>query len=135
MNLKNIIKAGLIAGLVICLSAASMVPVVGTKIDTALAKFNLPPFNTASMLYFFLVSLSFGIVLIWIYAAILPRFNNRLKSLIISVFIVWFLGYLLANLSVYVYGFLPLELTIIGILWGLGELLIAGLIAGRFYKE
>ena len=35
----------------------------------------------------------------------------------------------------YIYGFMPLRFTIMGTLWGLGELLLAGLVAVRLYKE
>lgn len=130
-----IIKAGLIAGIIICLSAVTMVPVVGSQMDLALAKFNLPPLSTGAMIFFCFVSLSLGITLIWLYAAILPRFEHRIKSAIIASFVLWFPGYLLPNLANVAYGFMPVELTVIGIVWGLGELLIAGLIGTMFYKE
>lgn len=130
-----ILKAGLIAGMIISLSAVTMVPVVGNEMDLALAKFNLPPLSVGAMVFFFMVSIALGITLMWLYAAMFPRFNNRKKTIIIAALILWFNGNLLANLSNVVYGFMPVKLTIIGIVWGLGELLIAGLIGIRFYKE
>lgn len=130
-----ILKAGLIAGMIISLSAVTMVPVVGNEMDLALAKFNLPPLSVGAMVFFFMVSIALGITLMWLYAAMLPRFNNRKKTIIIAALILWLNGNLLANLSNVVYGFMPVKLTIIGIVWGLGELLIAGLIGIRFYKE
>ena len=135
MKVTMILKAGLIAGMIISLSAVTMVPVVGNEMDLALAKFNLPPLSVGAMVFFFMVSIALGITLMWLYAAMLPRFNNRKKTIIIAALILWFNGNLLANLSNVVYGFMPVKLTIIGIVWGLGELLIAGLIGIRFYKE
>lgn len=135
MIITSVLKGGLVAGFIIILSAATMVPVVGNEMDMALAKFNLPPLSIGAMLFFFVVSLSLGITLIWLYAALLPRFKHRIKTAIIAALLIWFIGNFLANVSNVVYGFMPVKLTIIGIVWGLGELLLAGLIGSRFYKE
>lgn len=135
MELKSIFKAGLTAGLIIMISAATMVPVIGNEMDLALAKFNLPPLSLDDMMFFFVVSLSMGIMLMWLYSVLFSRYNKRCKTILISALIIWFPGNLLANLSNVVYGFMPVKLTIIGIIWGLGELIIAGLIASRFIKD
>lgn len=131
----KIFKIGLIAGMVICISAITMVPVVGNQFDHALAKFNLPPLSIGAMIFFCFVSLSLGVTLIWLYAAMLPRFKQRIKTAIIAAFVLWFPGNCLPNLANVVYGFMPIGLTIIGIIWGLGELLIASLIGSFLYKE
>ena len=135
MKITLILKAGLIAGFIIILSAATMVPVVGDEMDLALAKFNLPPLSLGDMIFFFFVSLFLGIMLMWLYSVLLSLFKQRLITIIVSVLIIWIPGNLMANVSNVVYGFMPVKLTIIGIVWGLGELLIAGLIGSRFYKE
>lgn len=135
MNAIKIFKVGLIAGIIICISAVTMVPVVGNQMDLALAKFNLPPLSLSAMIFFLFVSLSLGVTLIWLYAAILPRFKQKKKTAIIAALVLWFPGNCLPNLANVVYGFMPIGLTIIGIIWGLGELLIAGLIGSLLYKE
>lgn len=135
MKVKMILKAGLITGLIICMSAATMVPVVGDEMDLALAKFNLPPLSLGDMIFFFMVSLMLGVMLMWLYSVLYLKYEHRFKTIIISALIIWLPGNLLANLSNVVYGFMPIKLTIIGIVWGLGELLIAGLIGSRFCKE
>lgn len=135
MNISSILKSGLIAGIIILLSAATMVPVVGNEMDVALAKFNLPPLSTGDMVFFFFVSLFLGNMLMWLYSVLFSIYRQRIKTIVISVLIIWFPGNLLANVSNVVYGFMPIKLTIIGIAWGLGELLIAGCIGSRFYKE
>ena len=53
MKVTLLLKAGLIAGFIIILSAATMVPVVGDEMDLALAKFNLPPLSIGDMIFFF----------------------------------------------------------------------------------
>lgn len=135
MKAGMILKTGLIAGIIICISAALMVPVVGNQFDLALAKFNLPPLSISDMIFFFIVSLSMGIMLMAMYSVLFPIYKHHLKTIIISSLIIWFPGNLLANLSNVVYGFMPIGLTLIGIVWGLGELLIAGYVGGSLYKK
>jgi len=43
--------------------------------------------------------------------------------------------YFLSNASLIVYGFMPVRLTVIGTIWGLGELLLAGIVGSKLYKE
>ncbi len=131
----KIFKMGLIAGIIVCISAVTMVRVVGNQMDEALAKFNLPPLSLSAMIFFLFVSLSLGVMLMWLYATMLPRFKHRKRTAVIAAIVLWFPGNCLPNLANVFYGFMPVGLTVIGIVWGLGELLIAGLIGSLLYKE
>ncbi len=135
MNIKKLIKAGLIAAFLIILCAMLLVPIVGSDMDIALSKLHLPSLSVGAMVYFFFVSISLGLILMWLYVALLPRFKRRVKTAVIASLVVWFLAYFLANVSMVAYGFMPIKLTIIGTLWGLIELLVASLIASLFYSE
>ncbi|MDH5393726.1 MAG: hypothetical protein OEY11_11110 [Gammaproteobacteria bacterium] len=134
INLRSVLFTGLIAGLVIIVSAATMVPFVGNAFDENLARFDLPPLGVGAMFYFTSVSLFLGIVVVSIYAAILPGLMSKFKAAIISSLLVWFLAYFLPNVSMVVYGFMPVKLTIIGTVWGLVEILLASMVGARFYK-
>jgi hypothetical protein len=135
MNTKRIVLGGLIAAVIIILSAITMVPVVGNEMDLALAKFNLPPLSTGDMAYFVVVSLVLGFAVVWLYAVMLPRLKSHTKTAITAALFMWLIGYFFPNISMVVYGFMPVKLTIIGTVWGFFELLIASLIGTRFYKE
>jgi hypothetical protein len=132
---KRVLGPGLAAGLVINLSAFTMVPVVGGRFDAALAARGLPPLSPGAMAFFAAVSLTLGVVLVWLYAAVRPRLGPGPTTAAISAAFVWLVGYLLPNIALAVYGFLPASLVAIGTLWGLGELLLASLIGARFYRE
>lgn len=135
INTCRVVRGGLVAGLIIIASAFTMVPVVGDEMNMALARFDLPPLSPAAMVYFTFVSISMGIVLVWLYAALIPRLKPGPKTALIVAFIVWFVGYLLPNVANVFYGFMPVKLTIIGVVWGLAELVIGSLVGSRFYKE
>ncbi|MEI6124863.1 MAG: hypothetical protein WCQ95_14700, partial [Bacteroidota bacterium] len=135
LNLKSIFTTGCIAGIIICISAISMVPAVGNQMNEVLAARGLPPLNNLAMVFFSFVSISIGIFLVFIYALVKPHLKSKLKSAIISSLIVWFIAYLLSNVSLALYGFMPVKLVIIGTVWGLGELLLASFVATKLYKE
>jgi hypothetical protein len=135
INLKRVLLGGLVAGIVINISAIAMVPVVGKEMDMVLARFNLPPLSNSSLAFFGVVSLIVGMILVWLYAAVLPRMKQGTNTAIMVALVVWVLGYFLANVSMVVYGFMPVKLTVIGTGWGLVELVLASLIGTRFYKE
>ncbi len=135
VNLRSALFSGLIAGLVIILSAATMVPIVGNEFDLNLARLDLPPLGKGAMFYFASVSLVVGVIVVLIYAAILPSIVSKFKTAMVSALLVWFLSYFLPNVSMIIYGFMPVKLTVIGTAWGLGELLLAGMVGARFYKN
>jgi len=135
VNLKSVLITGFISGIIILISALSMVPAVGNEMDEILAGRGLPPLSNWAMVFFCFVSISNGILLVFLYSILKPLFVSRIKTAIISSLIVFFFGYFLSNASLVAYGFMPLKFTIIGTAWGLGELLLASLVGSRLYKE
>ena len=77
------------------------------------------------MAFFAAVSLTLGVVLVWLYAAVRPCLGPGPTTAAISAAFVWLVGYLLPNAALAVYGFSPASLVAIGTLWGPGELLLA----------
>lgn len=55
-------------------------------------------------------------------------------SAVVAAF-VWSVGYCPANVSNVMYGLMPVSLTVIGTLWGLVELVVAGEIGAYLYKD
>jgi hypothetical protein len=135
INIKSVVISGLIAGLIINLSAISMVPAVGDQMTEVLASRGLPPLSNLSMGFFSFVSFTLGIFLVFMYSILKPHLGSKVKTALIATLIVWFIAYFLSNVSLFVYGFMPVRLVIIGTLWGLGELLLAGFAGMKLYKE
>jgi hypothetical protein len=135
INVRSVISSGLITGLLINLSAISMVPVVGNEMDLVLAGRGLPPLSHVAMLYFSLISFISGVSLVWLYALVKDQTGAGIKTAITVSLVFWFMTYFLSNVSLVVYGFMPVRLTVIGTAWGLGELLLAGIVGSKLYKE
>ena len=135
INIKRVLLGGLVAWVVIAVCGFALVPMIGKEMDAVLAGFSLPPLGIGAMIYFAFVSLCVGMFLVWLFAAMLPRFKNRTKTALIAVLIVWVFGYCLHSFSMVAYGFMPMKITFIGTAWGLLELIAGSLIGTRFYKE
>lgn len=135
INLKSVFTSGLAAGMVMGLSAAAMVPVAGGLMEEALKARNVPPMGVLAIFFFAFVSLATGIVLVWLYAAVRPRFGPGPRTAIGVSAVVWFIGNFLPNAANVAYGFMPVGLTALGIAWGFAEMAIAGLVGARLYKE
>lgn len=135
INLRSVITSGLIAGLVISLSAITMVPVVGNEMDQVLESRGLPPLSNFAMAYFVMLSFINGIALVLMYAVLKEPLGAGLKTSVIVSLVFWFMTYFLHNASLIAYGFMPVRLTVIGTIWGLGELLLAGIVVSRLYRD
>lgn len=135
INRRRVLAGGLVAGFIISLSALAMVPVVGAQMDAALEARGVPPLGTGAMVYFVAQSFIFGVVLVWLYAAVQPRFAPGPKTAALVAILVWFVGYCAANVSNVMYGFMPVSLTLVGTVWGLVELIVAGEVGAYLYRE
>ncbi len=132
---KRVVGGGLVAGLVICASAALMVPVVGDEMAAAQAALGVPPMGPGAMAFFFAFSLSLGLLVVWLYAALLPRFGPGPRTALLVAVLLWFLTSFSSSAANLAYGFMPLGLTVVGMVWGLAELVVAALVGTRLYRE
>jgi hypothetical protein len=90
------------------------------------------------MLLSMLMGITFvlGILAVWTYAAIRPRFGAGPKTAFIAGLAVWAMSYLYAG--VYAYAgivILPMKLTWCPVLWSLIEVPVATMVGGWLYKE
>jgi len=135
IHAKRVVLGGITAGLIIISSGLLMVPVVGKQMKAALIERNLPPLSGGAMVFFGMMSFGLGVLLVWLYAAVRPRFGPGPRTAAIVSILVWFLAYFLANASNLAFGFMPISLTVVGTAWGLVELVVAGQVGARLYNE
>ena len=76
INIKSVLTSGFAAGIIISLSAVTMVPVANNDMGVVLANRGCPPLSNAAMVYFCCISFVFGISLIFLYAALRPRIGS-----------------------------------------------------------
>jgi len=76
-----------------------------------------------------------GIVIVFGYAAIRPRFGPGVKTAIIAALFAWVGVYLYQNVIGFGLGIMPTRVVVIALAWGLVEYLIATVAGAAVYKE
>src|SRR6266498_3044540 len=131
INMKRVWLAGLAAGLVFFLTdAVADELVVGNEIRTALRALGKPePQESATMLAYLVVfSAVFGSALVWLYAAIRPRFGSGPRTAIRAGLIAWFFFGVIDALGWAPIGFIPVRLYVIGNMAWVVQTILAALV-------
>ena len=136
INIIGVLKGGVVAGLIMNVSELILnVPVAGARMEAELKAINLPPPGGGAIALFSLTTLALGILLIWLYAAIRPRFGAGPKTAICAGLLVWTLSYLYASVFFGGLGVNSWGLIALGLAWSLVECLVAALAGAYLYSE
>lgn len=136
INTRGLVVGGLVAGFIINLSEFILNgPVLGADMMAALTARDLPPIGGSAIAVFIALGFVLGVLLVWLYAAIRPRFGPGPKTAAIAGVVVWFLAYFWSTVGFGMMGVFPARLLLIGLAWGLVELILAALAGGRLYSE
>lgn len=136
INLGRVVGGGLLAGLLINISEFILNGVVfAEEMNAAMAALNKPPVDNGMIVWFVLLGFGIGVMTVWLYAAIRPRFGPGVQTAICASLTVWGLGYLYPNLFIMIMNLFPTRLMVIATTWGLAEMLIAGVAGAWLYSE
>jgi hypothetical protein len=132
----RVIAGGLVAGLVINIGETILnVPLAGAALEEALKARNLPPVGGGAIAYFVVMCFLLGILMVWTYAAVRPRLGPGPRTAAIVGLLAWFMTLVWSGGAQVAMGIMPLTLTILALLWGLGEMVIASLVGAKLYRE
>ena len=127
---------GLLAGLVISVGEYILGwLILGGQWAEVLAEAGMGEFGGGQIAALAIVALLYGIALIWIYAAIRPRFGPGPKTAVVAGLTMWVVAYLLVCAYVSIIGVYPVGLLIAATVWGLFELPIAAVAGAWLYQE
>ena len=136
INVGRVILGGLLAGLVINISETILnLVVVAKDMEDAFRALNLPPLGTGPIMGFVASSFVVGIALVFLYAAIRPRFGPGPMTAVIAGGIVWFLAYVYSSFATGMMGLFPAKVLLVATLWGLPEIIIAAVAGAFLYQE
>ncbi len=141
INWGRVIGGGLLAGLVMNISEFVLHAIVlksdGEQLMADWNKMGFKIEQDPKMLAILMgITFVLGILAVWTYAAIRPRFGAGPKTALIAGLAVWAMSYLYAG--VYVYAgivILPMKLTWCPVLWSLIEVPVATMVGAWLYKE
>ena len=136
INLGRVLVGGLVAGVIINIGEFIFNGVLFAEdMNAAMAALNKPPIDPSMIIWFVLISFGFAFMLVWTYAAMRPRFGPGVQTAICASALCWGLGYLYPNLFFYVMNLFPRGMIVLSVVWGLVEVIIAGIAGAWFYKE
>ncbi len=136
INLTRVILGGLLAGVVLVIGEYVVNELLlGDQWAAAMEALNLTRPSGIVLALYVIWSLILGIAIVWIYAAIRPRFGAGPKTAVIAGFAVWFLVWFLGFGSTLINDMFPGSLVLIAVVWGLIETIAAALAGGWLYRE
>ena len=136
INLGRVILGGLLAGLVINISEYILNGLIlGRQLEDAMRALNRPPIGNEAITYFVIGGFMLGILLMWLYAAIRPRFGPGPQTAICAGLVVWALAYLFGSIGFIAMRLFPTSVMVIGLVWGIVELPVAAVVGASLYKE
>lgn len=136
INVGKVILGGLVAGVVLNIGEALLNTVVLAKaVEEDMRRLNLPQPDSSFIAKAVVLTFVLGIVLVYLYAAIRPRFGAGMKTAVCAGLLAWFFVYVYAGMIQFWVGYFSAQTFIIALLWGAVEY-VAGAIAGAWmYKE
>ena len=103
--------------------------------NAAMAALSKPAMTTNMILWFVFLDFLYGIWLVWLYAAIRPRFGAGPRTAVIAGVAMWVLFSLLHTLSEAPMGLFPQRLMVITTVTTLIAWPIAAAAGAKFYSE
>jgi hypothetical protein len=137
INIGRVIIAGLVAGIVADLLGFLVDGILlAPRWADGMKALGHGDFSSNEWIWFNVLGLAGGIALIWIYAAIRPRFGAGMGTAVRAGLAYWFIGWLLPNFSfMWVAGLFSHHLTAFTTAGNLVETLAGAIAGAALYKE
>jgi hypothetical protein len=136
-NWKLVFLGGLLAGVLLnILLWIAWIIYLGDPMNSALKATN-PAFQETAgyQILWVIIYLVAGIITVWLYSAIRPRYGAGPKTAVIAGVMVWFLCVLLYDVASGSFGFFPYGLLVIDSITHLVMYVVAALAGAWVYKE
>ncbi len=136
INYGRVLLGGLAAGVILNLGEIILnTRIVARDWEEAMKAIDKPPISGSATAVFVALMFILGIMMCWLYAAIRPRYGPGPRTALCAALTVWGLAYAWPSLSALPMGVFPARLFVIGMIWGLLEVPLAGLLGAWLYAE
>jgi hypothetical protein len=136
INFGRVLLGGLVAGLVLNIGEYLLNEVVFVKqMEEMVSRMNLTRPGASFIAVAVVLTFILGIVIVWIYAMIRPRFGPGPKTAIIAAFVAWFCVYVYTGILNGAFLGIPSTFLVMAMLWGVIEYILAAVAGARLYKE
>ena len=136
IDVGRVVVGGLLAGLLVNISEFILNTfVIGQDMEAAMKAMNRPPMDTSMIVWFVVLGFLLGITTVWLYAAVRPRFGPGVTTAVYAALAVWLLAYAYPTAFLMVMHVFPRKAMAIGLVWGLVEIVVAGVAGAWAYTE
>lgn len=136
INAGRVIGGGLAAGLVINLVEFIMnMFVLADDWSVVYERMGVPEPGGSAVAGFVILGFVLGLLIAWVYAAIRPRFGAGPGTAVKAGLAVWVGAVVVPIVGWLLMGSVPTNLGIISLIYGLVEIVLGALVAGRMYQE
>ncbi len=136
INMARVLVGGVVAGLVINIGEFVLnMFVLRAEMDEMVARLNLPPIAGQQIGMFTALVFALGIGIVWLYAAIRPRFGAGVGTALCAGSTAWFFAFLYPTLTSIVMGMIPAGTAAIALVWSLVEVLAGAALGAWLYQE
>ena len=136
MNGARIAFGGLAAGLLLLVSGVALGHgVLGPEYVRAFASHRAHPATAATVIENTAIRLAFGFILVFLYAALRPRFGAGPRTALVAAATFWLSAYLPRFLELSDFGILGGWRLAVSVPWSLAEVTLAALLGGWLYRE
>lgn len=136
INMGRVLMGGVAAGVIIDVFEFVLNGVImADQWEALMTAMNRPMIGTTEIIWFNVFGLILGIVAVWTYAAIRPRFGAGPKTAVYAGLLTWVTAYIFCSAYPTIMGWFPMSmtLTIVGV--GLVEIIVATIAGAWIYKE
>ena len=136
INVGRVLLGGLLAGVVLNIGEFLLNEVVlGEAMKQDFSRLNIAPPGTPFITKAVTITFLLGIVIVYLYAAIRPRFGAGAKTAVCAGLIAWFFVYLYAGYIYEAMGIVSPKPFVIGLVWGIVEYSLGAIAGAWLYKE
>ncbi len=136
INTGRVVLGGLLAGLVIFVSTAVRILVLREQILGFIENHGLQGLGQTEGLVFFAVySVALGILIVWLYAAIRPRFGAGATTAIAGGVFFWISIYFVPYAALLRFDLIPIGGVLVHWIWTVVEIPLASVAGAWVYQE
>ena len=136
INTGRVVLGGLLAGVIIFVSTAARVLVLREQIVGFIENHGLQGLGQTEGLVFLVVySAALGVLIVWLYAAIRPRFGAGTKTAIAGGVFYWISIYLVPYAAFLKFDLIPIGGVLVHWAWTVVEIPVASFVGAWVYRE
>ena len=136
INSGRVLLGGVVAGVILTIGEYLINDVILRKqMEDTFSRFHVSKPGNNFIIAATVMTILLGIVLVWLYALIRSRLGPGPKTAVVAAIILWFGVYVYTGVINGILFQIPMNLMLIGFVWGFVEYIVAALAGGALYSE